>query len=156
MKWKKALTTVLIIATVILFVITVRQHDKNTALKEQLGTQYSEKVASFSNYIQDIQSANDSGDSISANHYYADVMAFPIKNEKLNAEMMAIYEELDNLKDGKVSTSKEQKQLSEDLNALQLNLIKLKDYSKDDPMVWYDMIHGESKKADKTINAFYE
>lgn len=156
MNWKKALTTVLIVATVTLFVIVVRQHDANIALKQQLGTQYAEKVKNFTNYIQDIQSASDSGESISANHYYSEVSAFPIKTDSLKAEMMAIYDELDNLKDGKVSTSKERKQLSEDLNTLQLNLIKITNYSKGDSMKWYDMLHGDREEVDQTINAFYK
>lgn len=156
MNWKKALTTVLIITTVILFVISVRQHDTNTALKKQLGTQYAEKVDSFTKYAQDIQSANDSGELISSNHFYSEVSTFPIKNEQLKTEMVAIYEELANLEDGKISTSKELKQLSEDLNALQLNLIDIKEYANDSPMKWYNMLHSDSEKLDQKIDNFYK
>lgn len=156
MKWKKIVTTLFIISTVILFVITMRQQDSNTKLKQQLGVEYSQNVAKFTNYAQDMQSANGSGDIVNSNHFYEEINDFPIQNNLLNREMMAIYEELSDLEDGKENTSANRKQLSEDLNALQLKLIEITAFSEGDSLKWYDMVNDENSEIQPMINDFYE
>lgn len=156
MKWKKIITTLLIITTVTLFVITVRLQDSNMKLKEQLGVEYSQDVAKFTNYAQDMQSANGSGDIVNSNHFYEEINNFPIQNNLLNREMMAIYEELSNLEDGKENTSANRKQLSEDLNALQLKLIAITTFADSDSMKWYAMVNDENSEIQQVINDFYE
>lgn len=156
MKWKKIVTTLLIISTVTLFVITVRQQDSNTKLKQQLGVQYSQNVTKFTNYAQDMQSANGSGEIVNSNHFYGEINQFPIQNSQLEAEMKAIYEELSDLEDGKENTSVNRKQLSEDLNALQLKLMTIISFSEGDSMKWYGMVNDENSEIQTVINDFYK
>lgn len=156
MQWRKILTTILIVATVTLFVITVRQHDTNSDLKKDLGIQYAQKVQSFRVYVQDLQSANDTGDSISINNYYAESNSFPIKTRGLTDHMNRIYDEMDKISDGKAVTSTDRRQLSEDLNTLQLTLTDIIRFSNDDPITWYSMVNDENSKIQKVINKYYK
>ncbi|MBQ0138448.1 MAG: hypothetical protein KBT36_04055 [Kurthia sp.] len=156
MNWRKILTTILIIATVILFVVTVRQHDKTVDLQQQLGVQYSQKVQNFRNYVQDIQSANDTGDSISTNHYYSEINSFPIANKELNLQMNEIYDELDKIADGKSISSENRRKLSEDLNKLQLTLNEIIKFSENDSMTWYQMVNDEDSKVQQKITNHYK
>lgn len=156
MNWRKMLTTILIVTTVILFVITMRQHDANVDLQQQLGVQYSQKVQNFRSYIQDIQSANDTGDSISTNHYYSEIHSFPIINKELTLQMNEIYEELDKIADGKSISSQDRRKLSQDLNTLQLTLTDIIKFSKNDPMIWYDMVKNEDSKVQEKITSHYK
>lgn len=156
MNWKKALTTILIIATVVLFVIATRQNDTNTELKMQLGVQYEQKVQNFRNYVQDIQSANDSGETLSTNHFYSEMTSFPIQNEHLTAQMNDLYDELDDFSNGKAIPSEQRKQLSDDLNALQLNLMAIIAIPSDDPMDWYTLVNDSTTKQTQEINKIYE
>lgn len=156
MNWRKILFALLVVITVTLFVITVRQHDTTVGLKEEIGVQYTEKVQNFRTYIQDIQSALDSGESISLNHYYSEVKSFPIKNEHVTAHMNRILEQLEDSSNGKNMTSEERKKLSVELNELQRNLIIIIDYSEDDSLTWYDMGMNEDSKVQAEIDALYE
>lgn len=156
MKWKKALTTVLIITTVVLFVVATRQNDTNIELKTQLGIQYELKVQNFRNYVQDIQSANDSGETISTNHYYSEMASFPIQNKHLMDQMNELYDELNNFSNGKAIPSEERKQLSDELNDLQLNLMALLSIPSEEPLDWYTMVNDSSSKQAKEIDKIYE
>lgn len=156
MNWKKALTTLLIISTVVLFVIATRQNDTNVQLKTQLGVQYEQKVQSFRNYVQDIQSANDSGETLNTNHYYSEMASFPIQNKHLIDQMNELYDELNGFSNGKAIPSEKRKQLGDDLNELQLNLIALTSIPSEDPLDWYTMVNDSSSKQAKEIDKIYE
>lgn len=152
MNWRKVLTVVLIITTIILFVVTTRQHDTNLALKEQLGTEYAEKVHSFRNYVEDLQSATDSGDTISTNHFYSEIKAFPVKNDQLIVLLNDINEQLDAIAEESVATAAERKKLSSNLNKLQLTLLDIIAYAKNDSMTWYTIINTKDAGLQKAIN----
>lgn len=156
MNWKKALTTVLIVATVVLFVIATRQNDTNVELKTQLGIQYEQKVQNFRNYVQDMQSANDSGEALNTNHFYSEMTSFPIKNQHLTVQMNELYDELSGFSNGKAIPSEERKQLGDDLNDLQLNLIALMSIPSEDPLDWYTMVNDPTSKQAKEIDKIYE
>lgn len=143
MNWRKLLTSVLIIVTIILFVVATRQHDSNLALKSKLGTAYEEKIESFRNYVEDLQSATDSGDMISANHFYSETKSFPIKNDNLIKLLDQVNNQIDDSnEDGSMSAS-ERKSLSENLNKLQLTLLDIIAYAEDDSMTWYKVIQPD-------------
>lgn len=156
MRFTKYLVALLVIAVVILSVLFAREQDHNEALKQQLGEQYEIHISSSRNYIEDIQSAIDSGESINTNHFYTEIANFPINNAQLTAHFDQIHGLLAQLENGNQLKSKERKDLSYSLNELQLVLIDIITYADRDSERWYDIVNNPKSKIQSKINKHYE
>lgn len=156
MRLTKYLIALLIIGIVILAVLFAREQDQNATLKEELGDQYELRIESVRNYVQDIQSAIDSGESINTNHFYTEISNFPIKNQHMTSHFDDIHGQLAQIESGQQFKSKDRMELSYSLNKLQLVLTDIITYADRDAERWHDIVTNPNSKIQSKINKHYE
>ena len=156
MRLTKYLIAALAIGFVILVVLFAREQDQNESLKQELGEQYELRIESIRNYVQDIQSAIDSGESINTNHFYTEISNFPIKNQNMTAHFDDIHSQLAQLESGQQFKSKDRIALSYSLNKLQLVLTDIITYADRDTSRWHDIVINPNSTIQSNINKHYE
>lgn len=156
MRFTKYIIALFVIAVVFLSVLFAREQDHSESLKQQLGEQYEIRINSSRNYVEDIQSAIDSGESINTNHFYTEIANFPISNDKMTAHFDQIHAQLAKIENGHLLKSKERKELSYSLNELQLVLIDIITYADRDSERWYDIVSNPNSKIQSKINKHFE
>lgn len=156
MRLTKYLIAALAIGFVILVVLFAREQDQNESLKQELGEQCELRIESIRNYVQDIQSAIDSGESINTNHFYTEISNFPIKNQNMTAHFDDIHSQLAQLESGQQFKSKDRISLSYSLNKLQLVLTDIITYADRDTSRWHDIVINPNSTIQSKINKHYE